>query len=194
MRRGECLGIRWANVDLEPGTLTVSESLAQTHKGGVFGKTTKTGRERTVGLSENTIRELRIVKAQQEVTKKAYPDIYQDNDLVCCNEDGSRIVPDVFSSEWHNIRVKAGIKHITFHDLRHSHATLMYHSTRDLKAVSERLGHSTITITGDLYVHGTPDRKCAEAVDAFVQFPDRSTAGGYFGNILATLTTDFPGL
>ena len=140
LRRGEILALRWADVDFEAGILIVRRSVEET-KGGIVFKEPKSGRFRAVRMSAFTMTDLRQAE--------------RHGDLICSNENGGPLSPDRFSSNWrHFYERHAKIeKHITFHDLRHTHATLLLTDGMHPKIVSERLGHSTIGITLDLYSH-----------------------------------------
>jgi integrase len=85
---------------------------------------------------------------------------------VVCRRDGQPINPDTFSTAWSRLLVRAGLPHVRFHDLRHAHATLMLLQGVHPKVVSERLGHSSIGITLDIYSHVLPEMQ-AEAARAF---------------------------
>jgi integrase len=106
-------------------------------------------------------------KERQEADKELIGEGWVDQRLICCDIDGGPISPDWLSNNWRNIRTKAGVDSITFHDLRHAHATLLLVSGLHPKIVSERLGHSTIGITYDLYSHVTEamQEEAADRID-----------------------------
>jgi integrase len=83
-------------------------------------------------------------------------DVYKDQDLLFCKADGSRLDPDVVSLGFERLVRKSGLPRIRFHDLRHTHATLGLAAGIHPKVMCERLGHSSITITLDLYSHAIP--------------------------------------
>src|ERR1700730_16500615 len=85
-------------------------------------------------------------------------------DLVFCKADGSHLDPDVVSMVFERLVAKSGLPKIRFHDLRHTHATLGLAAGIHPKVMQERLGHSSITITLDLYSHTIPALG-AEAAD-----------------------------
>jgi integrase len=153
MRRGEILGLKWEDVDLETGAIVVKSSLSETRKGLAL-KDTKTGRTRIVQAPPFAVKELsRILDETKELVKE---ELYQNHGLVCHRGDGRPISPDSFSGQWRSVRDTAKLPPISFHDLRHTHATLLLVSGMHPKIVSDRLGHSTIGITLDLYSHVTP--------------------------------------
>ena len=95
---------------------------------------------------------------------------YPDNNLVCALPDGRPWPPDSFSAEFRRFRDKCGLK-IRYHDLRHSHATQLMEQGVHPKVVSERLGHSSVGITLDLYSHVSPNLQdeAAQKLDVALQ-------------------------
>jgi integrase len=155
MRRGEVLALRWRNVDLESATLRVMESLEQT-KAGLRFKTPKTDRTRAITLPAFAVEELRRLKRCQ-AEELLMLGVRQTGDtIVCARADGEPHQPRSLTHEFTRlIRRMNDIPRIRFHDLRHSHATQLLVSSVHPKVVQERLGHSTISITLDLYSHVT---------------------------------------
>jgi integrase len=155
MRRGEILALRWKNVDLDRGALCVVQSLEQTTDRLRF-KDSKTGRNRAIQLPAFTIEELRRLKRKQAEALLRLGIRLSGETLVCCREDGEPKQPRSVTHEFAHLI--AGIKdlpRVRFHDLRHSHATQLLASGVHPKIAQERLGHSTITTTMDLYSHVT---------------------------------------
>ena len=163
MRRGEFLAIQWPDVDLNTGMAAVNRSVEQTNEGIRF-KSTKGRKGRSIILPPLTLEALREHRAQQEQRKRTLGPAY-DQGLICSREDGSLWRPDTFSADFRALARKAGIK-VRLHDLRHSHATQLLAQGVHPKIVSERLGHSTVAITLDLYSHVLPGMQ-DEAVQKF---------------------------
>jgi integrase len=153
MRRGEILALRWKNLDLDKGTITVMESLEQT-KAGLRFKPTKTDKARAVPLPKFALDELRAWKRQQAENLLRVGVRQRPDGLVCAREDGKPKQPASLTHEFTYLigRVK-DLPKVRFHDLRHSHATQLLSAGVHPKIVQERLGHSTIAITMDLYSH-----------------------------------------
>jgi integrase len=153
MRRGEILALRWKNVDLEQGIVRVMGSLEQT-KAGLRFKSTKTDKARAVPLPKFAIDELRAWKRQQAEKLLRLGIRQRQEGLVCAREDGEPKQPASLTNEFTYLigRVK-DLPKVRFHDLRHSHATQLLAAGVHPKIVQERLGHSTITTTMDLYSH-----------------------------------------
>ena len=152
LRRGEVLALRWADVDLEAGVLTVSESLEQT-KEGLRYKLPKNGKVRDVAMSPSLVHELKALKTQQaqDLLRKG---IRQTGEtLLCCRPDSKEINPEDLSRRFPELVVRLGLPRLKFHELRHTHATQLLGAGVHMKVMSERLGHSDIGITMNLYSH-----------------------------------------
>jgi integrase len=119
-------------------------------------KELKRGRGRNVVLLPNMLEELKAWRARQaqELLKLGSPPT--DETLICTTALGSGIQPDSLSHEWQKAVRRLRLPLIRFHDLRHSHATHMLASGVHPKVASERLGHSKVGITLDLYSHVMP--------------------------------------
>jgi integrase len=155
MRRGEILALRWKNVELDRGTLRVMESLEQT-KAGLRFKAPKTNRTRAIALPAFVIDELRHLKRVQAETLLRLGIRQSGETLVCCREDGEPKQPGSVTGEFARLTRKVkDLPRVRFHDLRHSHATQLLADGVHPKIAQERLGHSTITTTMDLYSHVT---------------------------------------
>jgi len=165
MRAGEILGLKWEAIDLEAKTINVYRTLQVTKEGLTFKKPKTKGSERCIEISDHVVKVLKNHKAQQSKRKIANPKAYQDDDLVCCWEDGSKINPGTLSSRFHQVVKKLGFN-VRFHDLRHSHATKLLKKGVHVKIVSERLGHRNITLTLDTYSHVLPGMQ-KEAANLF---------------------------
>lgn len=153
MRRGEVLGLRWCDLDLDGGGLQVEQTVvAVAYK--VSFSTPKTPKSRRrVALDPHTIAALRSHRARQSEEKLAAGGAYTDHDLVFADEIGQPVHPETLSRTFTRRSTTAGLPTIRLHDLRHSFATAALEAGVPLKVVSDRLGHSTIAITGDTYSH-----------------------------------------
>lgn len=170
LRRGEIAALRWGAIDLDGKNLAVVESAEQTAD-GVDYKEPKSGRARTVALSGTVVAELRahrVRQAEELLRLGLRPDA---SAFVVAQADGSPLQPRSITHEWVRLLAKAPLPRIRFHDLRHSHASQMLAAGVHPKIASERLGHSTIAITLDLYSHVMPGMQAdaAEQVDAAIR-------------------------
>jgi integrase len=152
MRRGEIAALRWGAVDLDRGQLAIVQSAEQT-KAGVRYKEPKSGQARTVALSPAVVAELRAHRARQAEGLLRLGVRVEGSSFVVAQADSNPYDPDSISKEWRLRIIKTGLPRIRFHDLRHSHATHMLASNVHPKIASERLGHSRVGITLDLYSH-----------------------------------------
>jgi len=166
LRRGEALAVRWQNVDLDAGTLRVTQAFEQTKRGGLRIKEPKTrhGR-RAVTLPPSTVAELRAHrKTQQEL--RLFLGIGGKAELVFDHPDGSPLSPDVVTHQWHTAMKAAGLK-ATLHSLRHTHASTLIASGLDVLTISRRLGHATPVLVLTTYGHlFKPDDRAAAIMEA----------------------------
>jgi integrase len=170
LRRGEIAALRWGQVDLNAGSLAIVQSAEQI-KNTVRYKEPKTGRARTVALSPMVVEELRAHRLRQAEELLRLGIKVTDETFVCAREDGLPLQPQTLSREWQRLIAKTGLPRIRFHDLRHAHATHMLASGVHPKIASERLGHSKVGITLDLYSHVLPGMQedAVAKVDAAMQ-------------------------
>ena len=159
LRRSELLGLQWRDVDLSAGTLSVQRSLIKLPSGEAELTVPKNKRGRIVALPVESVESLQI-------HRQRCPEQSRNGDFVFCHPDGSHLNPDVVTKWFRRAADRSGFEGVRLHDLRHTHASLMFAKGIHLKIVSERLGHSSIGITGDLYSHMLPSVQ-EEAVSRF---------------------------
>jgi integrase len=167
MRRGEIVALRWKNVDLDAGQLAIIESAEQMNN-TVRLKSPKNDRSRTVALAATIVDELRAHRLRQAEALLRLGVRASDDSFVCAHEDGRMLPPTWVTQEWVRLIRKTRLPTYRFHDLRHAHATHLLTSGAHPKIASERLGHSNISITLDLYSHVMPGMQedAAAKVDA----------------------------
>jgi hypothetical protein len=162
LRRGEIVALRWRQVDLANAQLAVVESAEQTGA-GVRYKQPKSGRARTVALSPIVVEELRAHRLRQAEELFRLGARPNDATYLYTREDGGPFQPRSLTHAWQQMLAKTTLPRIRFHDLRHAHATHLLSSGIHPKVASERLGHSKVGITLDLYSHVLPGMQ-ADAV------------------------------
>jgi integrase len=166
MRRGEILGLRWRDVDLDAGAVRVTQSLEQTTANGLSFKPPKTARSRrTLPLLPLSLAPLRTHRASQKEDRVKAGSMWADTDLVCCRADGSPIDPDRLSKDFARLVRQLGLG-VRLHDLRHTHISQLLDAGVPIAIVSERAGHKNAYVTLAIYSHalrGTQD----EAVKRF---------------------------
>jgi integrase len=165
LRRGEALGLKWDDIDFLKGKIHVRRSLAKIKEKGLYLKDVKTKcSKRQVSISPYLIKRLQEHKRNQDKEKKVLGAAYQDNGLVFCTFDGNLKDPRNLLREFDRLIKKANLPKITIHDLRHLHATQLMISGVNPKVVQERLGHSRVAITLDLYSHVNEDLQVEAAI------------------------------
>src|SRR5262249_44070430 len=172
MRRGEVVGLRWVDVDLDRGVTSVVHTITTVH-GRPIESTTKTAKSRRrVSLDAASIAVLRAHRAAQRKDRLLVGAGWVDHGLVFCRYDGSPLHPDLITRRFRALVEQTGLPRIRLHDLRHTYATLALRAGVHPKVVSERLGHATVWITLDPYSHVAPslDRQAAETVAGLLRF------------------------
>ncbi len=159
LRRGEVLGLRWADVNLEHGILNIRQALHIEDSEIKAGPPKSEASESQVAIPTSLIGELKRHHTAQKKQRLLSSQNYIDSGLVCTRLNGSPWNPSNFSSAFTRNLKYHGLSHIRFHDLRHSHATILHELGVDLKDISDRLRHSTLGITADLYTDVTNKRK-----------------------------------
>jgi integrase len=169
MRQGEILALKWADVDLERGSLRVVATLQRTKaEGFVFAPPKTAHSRRQVALTQAAIAALRRHRTRQIEERLAVAAVWEDRDLVFCDQVGGPLDGTCVTAAFRTLLRRAGLPRLRFHDLRHTAATLMLGQGVHQKIVSEMLGHATVAITLDLYSHVTPtmQRTAAAELDA----------------------------
>lgn len=171
LRRAELLGLRWEHVDLDRGVVGVVATRTKVGSSMVDGEPkTDTGR-RSVDLDAATVAVLRRWRAQQRADQLAWGPAYQRSDHVFTREDGSLLHADHLAQRFDRLASSAGVPRVRFHDLRHTHATLLLKAGVPVKVVSERLGHASPAFTMNVYQHVLPGMQ-AEAAATFAALID----------------------
>jgi integrase len=166
MREGELLGLHWADIDFEQGTIQLQRTLTRIWSFGFVEEEPKTesGRRQVV-LTPLALAALRKHRARQLARRLKAGADWPDHDLVFCTRDGNQIsVWTLYARSYLPLLTKAGLPRIRFHDLRHSAATFLLSLGVHPKVVQELLGHAGINITLDIYSHVLPSMQ-RDAVD-----------------------------
>jgi len=167
MRQGEILGLRWRDIDFERRIISINQTL--TH----YGKTIKSGAKTAAGIRTIAMPNLliTILKKQYEKydeLKQKLGEKFIDMDLVIFNlSNGKTVFPSNLTKIYTADVKRAGLPHITFHSMRHTHATMLIEQNVNVKLISERLGHSKIGVTLDTYSHVIPSmqQEVADKID-----------------------------
>jgi integrase len=155
-RRGEILALRWRHVDLDQRTIRLMESMEHT-RAGIRFKPPKSGKARAVTIPGFAVDELRRWRREQSQELLRLGVRLGGDVLVCARADGEPMLPTSLTHEFAKVAGKVdGVPRVRFHDLRHSHATQLLAAGIHPKIAQERLGHSSISVTLDLYSHVSP--------------------------------------
>jgi integrase len=189
LRRGEEVGLAWAEVDLDAGVVYVRE----TDSGD--GPKSDAG-TRTVPLPSRVVRALRAWRAAQAAERLRWGDAWTDTGLVFTHEDGTGVSGQWASRRFRTLAFRAGVPPVRFHDLRHGAASFRKAAGQDTKYISGMLGHSRGGFTDDTYVHLFPDIEAAMAEEAAAIVPEaggrvsrlhlREAGGGEAGSLWAS--------
>jgi integrase len=160
LRRGEVLGLRWEDVDLDNNLIHVQRTLVTVSNENGPTKTklvyhppkTKAGR-RLIPLHPRVVDLLRKLQAEQAKAKEILSSEYQDNGLVFCTTKGTPISPRNYNRTFQRLRKKAGLEGVSPHVLRHTFATRLAEINIHPKVAQELLGHSKVATTLDIYTH-----------------------------------------
>jgi integrase len=171
MRRGELCGLQWGDVDLDGATLQVERAVEETRQGlRVKGPKSKRGR-RSIVLPKRAVTmlrahrvdqlERRLILGQGKIT---------DTTLVFSNIEGNMLWPDDLTRIWARVVLAKKLPRVTFHALRHTHASVLINAGLDVLTISRRLGHSKPSVTLDIYGHliKGADAAAADAIDALL--------------------------
>lgn len=160
MRRSELCGLRWKDINLQHGTVSISQILHCLKGGQIVIEAPKTPKsKRLIGLSPDAILALRSYREMVEADMELLDYPLTGERLVFSKADGSPLLPNTVTHAFGKIARRLGLKGITLHSLRHSHASVMLQEGVSARTVADRLGHSNVVITLGTYSHLTPGVK-----------------------------------
>jgi integrase len=160
MRHGEILALRWEDVDLDQGILSIRHTLTREKGHYYLGQPKTKGSRRSIGLTKRTKEALRKHHQLQLEQKMEYRGLWEDHGFVFTTQTGNHINPShLRNRSFRPLLRKAELPNIRFHDLRHTCATLLLKQQTPAKDVAELLGHATVAMTLDTYSHILPDMK-----------------------------------
>jgi len=167
LRRGEAIALKWENVDLMRGVLSVKETAQRLkNKGVVFTPPKSAAGLRGVALDQETVALLREHQGRQMLYAVEHEDVYRDNGLVFPGPSGAPLDPSVLTRTFEKLVKKAGVKGLRLHDLRHGHAAGLIRAGTHPRVVQDRLGHANAAFTMQVYGHVAADLQ-AQAATAF---------------------------
>lgn len=167
LRKGEILGLNWADIDFKVSTIHVHRTRQISPYIGVYEDTPKTiSSVRYVTLPKQVMKELKSLQIQQR--KRQLELGYIGSDAVLQGVMGQPLYPQVLQRWFTRFIERNGLPHITLHGLRHTHASMLAHMNTDKMQISERLGHSELSTTLNIYTHlfENADRQIADDLEA----------------------------
>jgi len=176
LRRSELLALRWKDMDLELACIYVSHSLYKLDDGTIIIKEPKTSHSRRpVDLPLSLVILLRQHRIDREVQRLMLDKNLTEDDFVFSHTDGSPLNPSTVTHTFAKVAARAGMPHLRLHDLRHIHATMLLKAGTHPRIVQERLGHSSIATTLDIYSHTVPSMQKAAAERLDTLLPEVGT-------------------
>ena len=166
MRRGECLGLEWGNVDLAGQKISIVQSLVRSSEKGLLLQPPKTrASRRVIDIDSQTVEILNAHRLSQTESKFMLGSTYRDKGLLFPNELGEFLNPMALTRTLDKVNNALGISKIRLHDLRHFHASILIQEGSSPVMISQRLGHSSPSMTLDTYGHLMPgwQREAAES-------------------------------
>jgi len=161
LRLGELLALTWRDIDLDTGFLSVTKAFTK-RSGIVEVREPKTAySRRRIDMSASLVRLLREHRRREQGRGEMLSRSLEETDLVFCYPVNRPLDPTTVSRNFTRLIRGAGLPHLTFHGLRHSHASLLIASGVDIKTVSARLGHASTSFTLDVYGHVLPGNQVA---------------------------------
>jgi integrase len=179
LRRGEGCGLRWPDLDLAAGQMSIGWQIVRIGGTIAQGQPKSEAGQRHVALDKQTVRELLAHRSRQNAERLAAGSDWADTGFVFANETGQPLDPAEVTEQFHWLCMETDLPPIRLHDLRHGAATLLLAAGHDMKTVQETLGLSSITIAADTYTSVLPDlaRKAAEDVAALLTPTERRSGG-----------------
>jgi integrase len=170
IRRGELLGLRWTDLDLDRATMTVNQAMERVRKVTTFKPPKTTTSRRSISLPSACVEALRVHRARQSEQRLAMGLGRNSGALVFAQADGSPADADSLSKAFSRLVAAAGVTPITLHGLRHTHISHLLMDGVHLKVVSERAGHANVNVTMAIYAAFLPNMQgeVGKKVDAWL--------------------------
>jgi integrase len=178
MRKGEILGLTWDSINFEEKTIKITKTLYKIKDGYLLQEPKTANSIRTIYMDDDIIRVLKKQKVKQNLERLKFGGVYKEHNMVFAQETGEFVNPGGVNGLFTRYIERAGLPRIRFHDLRHTHATILLQMGVNPKIVAERLGHSTVRITLDTYSHVLPSMK----KDLSEQFNRAMKSGQFVSN------------
>jgi len=178
VRRGEALGARWQDLDTTKGILHIRQTIIDVGGHAVVSQPKTSAGRRAIRLSPSSIAALKEHRKEQAIRRLAARE-WKNTDLIFTTGEGGPIQPRVLSRAFDVLQRKAAVPRIRLHDLRHSHASLLFNDGKNIKMISQRLGHADVGITLSVYAHLADDaqEEAAGSIDGLIFGTDEAATG-----------------
>ena len=186
LRRSEVLGVRWSRIDMDKRTVLLDTKIVEEKTDGepvlrAIEEMKNKSSRRTLPIPDPVYEMLETIRARQEINRKLFRGSYNRtwDDYVCTDELGNLMRPNFVTDHFSYLLEKLGLRHIRFHDLRHTFASVLLSKEVPLINVSNFLGHSTISTTANIYAHldKAAKQSSADVISDIFRKEDAGTAG-----------------
>ena len=168
LRRGEVLGLEWQDINFKNSSLTVRQASQYVSSIGIYTKDPKTETSnRIISIPESIIKLLKEYQKEQLKTRLRLGKEWIETNRLFVQWNGAPMHPDTITKWFRQFLEDKNLPHITFHGLRHTHATLLISQGLDVRTVSNRLGHAQTSTTLNIYAHAFAkmDREASDKLD-----------------------------
>ena len=159
LRRSEVLGLKWDSVNFDNDIITIKHTVVRFTKVVEKDSTKNASSFRSYPLTPDVKEILLLLKQQEQENRRLFGKQYIDNDYIFKWQNGKPYAPDYITMKFSKLLKQHKLRHIRFHDLRHSCASMLVSNGFELKDIQEWLGHSDIQITANIYAHLDAKRK-----------------------------------
>lgn len=181
MRRGELCGLIWQDIHFDTGLIDINKETIYIRGQGIRDDTPKNQTScRVIKVSTDVLDVLRLHRTEQNKMRLQVGDQWTNSGKVFTRWNGSPVDPDAVSGWFHSFIQRNDLPPIRFHDLRHTNASLLIAAGTDIKTVSKRLGHSSVSTTGNIYTHAikTADELAADTLHDILRTKHTDTKTG----------------
>lgn len=179
-RRGEVMGLRWDRVDFANSKIKIDTNLLYSAKRGIYEDTTKTDTVRFIKLPPETMELLRQYRLWYLELKLKNGDRWHDTGFLFVKDNGEPMIPDGITAWLSKFSKRHDLPHINPHAFRHTMASILISSGKDVVAVSKRLGHAKVSTTTDIYSHiiMEADEQASECLADVMLRPGKKVSAG----------------
>jgi len=153
IRSGECLGLKWDDIDFETGVLSIRHTLTYAFKQWSLTEPKTKNSVRSIKLPREALDLLKLHRAKQREQRLMVGSLWKYPNMVFTTSTGNYYDRSLLNTQFKRLLAGTSLEGVTLHSLRHSNATLLINSGIPLKVVSQHLGHSSIEVTADIYSH-----------------------------------------